>query len=154
VNKTKISPLVSQRPAWNAGRIRTRAGSKSNTLIIVIVLLLVVGLPVCTCGGCVASVFLGLHAAIKTSEPYRHGLAEAQKNAQVREFLGEPMAAGYFVNGSINLENDGGQCDMTVPISGPKGSGTIRIRGTRVGGTWSYEELSAEANGHTVDLLP
>jgi hypothetical protein len=150
----KPLPLVSQRPAWNADQFRTRAGSKSNTLIIVIVLLLAVGLPVCTCGGCVASVFFGLNAAIQSSEPYRHGLAEAQNNPQIRELLGEPIAAGYLVNGSINLENDGGQCDMTVPISGPKGSGTIRIRGTRVGGTWSYEELSAEANGRTVDLLP
>lgn len=130
-----------------------RTGAKSNTVIIVVVVLLVIGLPLCTCGGCVASIFFGVSAAMQGSEPYKRGLAEAQDNAEVRELLGEPVEAGYFISGSINLDNDGGDCDMRIPINGPKGSGTVRIRGTRDRGTWEYQEISAEIKGRTVDLL-
>ncbi len=141
-------------PNFRNGLSPRRSGKSSNTLVIVIVLLLVIGLPVCTCGGCVATIFYGVTAAIKGSEPYKRALAEAQNNAEVRDLVGEPVAAGYLVTGSINLDQDGGECDIQVPISGPKGSGTVRIRGTRQGGTWTYQEIAAEINGRTVNLAP
>lgn len=131
-----------------------RSGKSSSTLVIVIVLLLLVGLPVCTCGGCVATIFFGVSAAIKSSEPYERALAEAQNSAEVRDLIGEPVSAGFLVSGSINVDQDGGECDIQVPISGPKGSGTVRIRGTRQGGTWTYQEIAAEINGQTVNLAP
>ncbi len=130
-----------------------RTGIKSNTVVIVILLVLLVGLPVCTCGGCVATIFFGVSAAMQGSEPYKRALAEAQNNAEVQELLGEPVEAGYLVTGSINLNNDGGDCDIQIPISGPKGSGTLRIRGTRNRGTWEYQEISASIQGKTVDLM-
>lgn len=130
-----------------------RTGNKSNTLLIVVLLGVLIGLPLCTCGGCVASIFFGVSAAMQGSEPYKRAVAEAQNNAEVQELLGEPVEAGFLVTGSINMNNDGGDCDIQIPISGPKSSGTLRVRGTRNGGTWEYQEISANINGKTVDLL-
>lgn len=129
-----------------------RTGIKSNTLLIVVLLLVVIGLPLCTCGGCVATLVFGVSAALQGSEPYKRAVVEAQNNAEVRELLGDPVEAGYLVSGSINLDNDGGNCDIQIPISGPKGSGSMRIRGTRSDGTWRYDEITAEINGRQIDL--
>ncbi|MDP1561409.1 MAG: cytochrome c oxidase assembly factor Coa1 family protein [Pirellulaceae bacterium] len=144
--------LQSKSTGWTERSNSPRTGVKSNTLIIVVLLLVVIGLPLCTCGGCVATLWFGVSAALQGSEPYKRAVAEAQNNAEVRELLGEPVEPGYLVSGSINLNNDGGDCDIQIPISGPKDSGSVRIRGTRSGGTWRYDEITAEINGQQIDL--
>jgi hypothetical protein len=48
-----------------------------------------------------------------------------------------------------------GQADMTVPISGPKGKGTIYFVATKFAGQWSFSKLMVEigATGQRIDLI-
>ena len=32
--------------------------------------------------------------------------------------------------------------DIRIPISGPKGEGTIHVRGKKQAGTWTYERMA------------
>ena len=93
------------------------------------------------CGG-FSAFFYGVMGILKSSPPYQVGLERAKTNPEVKEALGEPIDAGLFVTGSVDLDNDNGHADLNYPISGPKGTGNVRVKGTKNNGVWNYEEIS------------
>ena len=56
-------------------------------------------------------------------------------------------------NISVSGSNDG-HANLTVPVSGPSGSGSIRVVATKANGIWTYSELRLNlGNGEFIDLL-
>lgn len=114
------------------------------------------------CLGIVALVLLGIAAvaaivfgAMKSSDVYREALQRAQNHPEVQAVLGTPIESGWWMAGQINVENDTGNADITIPISGPKGKGTIHAVATKAGGRWNYSRLDVEVEGRqTINLLP
>jgi hypothetical protein len=119
----------------------------------------------CGCGGCLVAILLvvGLIAAIgglafvglKQADAYKLALERAQNNPQVQAALGEPIEAGLLVSGSVNISGPTGSADISIPISGPKGKGTIYVVATKSAGQWEFSTLEVEihATGERVDLL-
>jgi len=99
----------------------------------------------------IASLVFGL---MKGSEPYETALAQANASAEVREVLGTPITAGFFVTGEINLENAGGKAKLSFPLSGPLGSSTIDVRATKHAGRWHYTRMvvTIAGSGQEIDL--
>jgi hypothetical protein len=112
-------------------------------------------LAVAVFGFSIFAIFTGVSAALKSSEPYKVAVARAQANDKVTTALGTPLSEG-FPMGSINTNNDTGNVDFSIPISGPKGKGTIYVVGTRSAGTWTYTKMSVTiaGTGETIDLGP
>ena len=112
-------------------------------------------LAVAVFGFSIFAIFSGVSAALKSSEPYKVAVARAKADDKVTTALGTPITEG-FANGSINTSGSSGEVDLTIPISGPKGKGTIYVVGTRSGGTWTYSKMSVTitGTGETVDLGP
>jgi len=115
--------------------------------------------------GCVGIILLGLlgiagiaaiiFGAMKQSDVYREALARAQDHPQVQATLGTPIEAGWWMAGQINIQNDTGSANITIPISGPKGKGTIHAVATKEGGRWAYSRLDVQVKGgQTINLLP
>jgi hypothetical protein len=117
--------------------------------------LLCVILAVALFGAGIFAIFSGVSAALKGSEPYKVAVARASAEGKVTAALGTPITEG-FPMGKINTNNDSGDVDLSIPISGPKGKGTIYVVGTRSAGTWTYSKMSVTiaATGETVDLGP
>jgi hypothetical protein len=132
--------------------LANRRGNKSTWLIVLLVVAILIGLPVCLCGSFIAVTYLGITGMIQGSEPFQQGLAKAQANPDVIARLGEPIEASVMTTGNIRLDNDRGECDLSVPISGPQGSGTLIIRGTRQGGQWTYQELKVQVGTEVITL--
>lgn len=119
-------------------------------------IVVVIGLAgICVCGGGLVGIFSVVTGAIKSSQPYSDGLAKAQASPEVQQALGEPIEAGWLITGSINVNNDDGDCDIAVPVSGPKGSGVLHVRATKTDGDWTYErmEVQIDEGGQRIDLL-
>ncbi|HZE58287.1 MAG TPA: cytochrome c oxidase assembly factor Coa1 family protein [Chthoniobacterales bacterium] len=97
----------------------------------------------------------GISKVLKSSEPYQTALARAKANENVVAALGTPIEEG-FPMGSVNTNNDGGDADLSIPVSGPKGKGTIYVVGKRAGRTWTYSKMSVAitGSGETIDLSP
>jgi hypothetical protein len=112
-------------------------------------------LAVAVFGFSIFAIFSGVSAALKGSEPYKVAVARAKADDKVTTALGTPLSEG-FPTGSINTNNDKGDVDFSIPISGPKGKGTIYVVGTRSGGTWTYSKMSVTitGTGETIDLGP
>lgn len=86
---------------------------------------------------------------MRSSDVYKEALARAQAHPAVIERLGQPIEPGFFTSGTINVENDRGDADLSIPIHGPKGEATIRVVARKDGGPWQYESMQAG----DVDLL-
>jgi hypothetical protein len=100
-------------------------------------------------------IFFVVMSAMQSSDAYTQSLARAQEDPAVVEALGTPIEAGYFISGNINVSGYTGNADMTIPISGPNGAGTIHVVGTKSGDTWTYSvmEVQITGTGETIDLL-
>jgi len=97
----------------------------------------------------------GISKVLKSSEPYQTALARAKANENVVAALGTPIEEG-FPMGSVNTNNDAGDADLSIPVTGPKGKGTIYVVGKRAGRTWTYSKMSITitGSGETIDLSP
>ncbi len=102
----------------------------------------------------IAVVFTAASGMMKSSDAYKAGLARAQASAAVTEALGSPIAPGWFTSGSVNLTGGSGEAHLEIPISGPKGKGTVYVEGTKSAGEWTYSKLEVviAASGARIDL--
>jgi hypothetical protein len=93
--------------------------------------------------------------AMKASDAYKDALAKAKADPRVVNALGSPITDGFFVSGKTNVSGSSGSADMTVPISGPKGKGTIYFVATKFMGKWTFSKFVVEVGptGEKIDLI-
>jgi hypothetical protein len=102
--------------------------------------------------GCV--IFFAAMSAVKSSDVYQGALRAAQAHPAAIQRLGEPIKDGWLVSGNVNYTNGSGNANFDIPVSGPKGSGTLHVIAVNLGGAWMYERLDlAVAGGQTISLL-
>lgn len=102
----------------------------------------------------IVSLFFGVTSLMTNSDAYKGAMTEAQKNKQVIEKLGTPIEDDGMTSGSIKTTNDSGNCDLQIPIKGPKGKATLFVVAEKKG-TWKYSELTVfvKATKEEIDLL-
>ena len=110
-------------------------------------------------GGILVFVFViygAVTGAIRSSDAYQEGMNRARSNPEVVAALGEPIESGWLISGSINVNGPSGNVDVSIPISGPKGSGTLYVVGTRNAGRWQYSTMAVEIPGRAsrIDVRP
>ena len=103
----------------------------------------------------IAAIFFFVFGILKSSDVYKTALARAKSDPAVIEALGEPIKEGWLIMGKTNGEGTGGQADIGIPISGPKGKGTAYAVATKTAGRWTYTTLEVEVEGRPerIDLL-
>lgn len=128
-------------PKSNTGKIVGCVGCGCLAVIIAIV-------------GFVGVTFWGVGKAFKSSEPFTQSIASAEGNPAVVEAIGTPITPGFMPQGSFNFNNGAGEVDFSIPVSGPKGKGTIRVVGTKAAGApvWEYTTWQLEVEGG--DTIP
>ncbi|MCK5400630.1 MAG: hypothetical protein KAJ28_03265 [Flavobacteriaceae bacterium] len=99
---------------------------------LTIILLLVFG---------AGAIFFGVTSVLKNSTPYEYAIEQASTNIIVIEFLGEPIETYGIMQGKISLNDDSGKVDIKIPIKGPKGEGSVTVKGEKIENEWIYEEL-------------
>jgi hypothetical protein len=103
---------------------------------------------------CIAALVFIVFAAIKKSDIYTDALNKARADQRVVAALGEPIKPGFWVAGSMNVDNNKGNADFTFPVSGPKGSAKIHAVATTQGDKWEYTELVVTpSNGPPINVL-
>lgn len=92
---------------------------------------------------------------MKSSEVYQEAFARAKANQYVIETIGQPVEEGFFLSGNINVSGSSGNADLAIPISGPKGEGTVFVAASRSAGQWMISMLIVEnkQTGTRINLL-
>jgi len=103
----------------------------------------------------VASVLLIVFSAVKSTDVYKDALARAKAHPSVIEALGSPITEGFLVSGNTNVNGASGEANLSIPVAGPKGKGTIYVAARKSLGQWNYSGLVVEiAKTHRrIDLL-
>ena len=103
----------------------------------------------------VGSIVLIVFSAIKSSDVYKDALARAKTHPAVIEALGSPVTEGLLLSGNTNVNGASGEANLSIPVSGPKGKGTVYVAATKSLGRWNYSGLVLEiARTHQrIDLL-
>ena len=100
-----------------------------------------------------ALMVMGFGKAMKSNAPYKDSMVAVQGNAVAIEALGEPIKAGFMPSGNISINNGVGEVSLTIPVSGPKGAGTITVKGSRLDGVWSYDTWQLKVDGQQ-EVIP
>ena len=88
-----------------------------------------------------------LLGAIKSSGAYQQALTRAQSDPAVIAALGEPIRAGWFVQGNISASGASGEADLAIPLDGPRADGTLYVVAEKRAGEWRYETLAVNVDG-------
>src|SRR5215471_5707139 len=99
-------------------QLERRNRLRRTIVFAVIAAVLLVGLFV---GGLLAIVF----GALKSSEPYQHGVQTATSDPRVIAELGAPVKSGWLFSGSIHTSSSSGSADLTISLQGSKRTGTL-----------------------------
>ena len=103
----------------------------------------------------VGSILVIVFTAMKSTDVYREALRRAKADPAVIEALGSPIKDGFLLSGNTNVNGASGESNLAIPISGPKGKGTIYVSATKSLGRWIYSGLVVEVTGthERIDLL-
>ncbi len=110
--------------------------------------------PVPFCGGLLTLVVSVGFSAIKNEWYYEQAVARTRANAEVTAILGTPVDAGFPV-GNMDISGRSGHADLSIPISGPDGKGTIYLVAEKSDGQWSFTtlEVAIPPTGELIDLM-
>jgi len=103
----------------------------------------------------IVSIVLIVFGTLKSTDVYKEAVAKAKANPAVIEALVSQIKEGMFVSGSSNVNGATGESNLSIPISGPKGKGTIYLSAKKSLGRWNYDDLVVEIKntGERIDLL-
>lgn len=112
--------------------------------------------PLVLGGAVVAFLVVVIFGALKQTDVYKMAVARAKADPRVVAALGTPIDEGWYLSGKTNVSGGSGDADLSIPISGPKGKGTIYALATKSAGEWTYSKLvvKIERTGETIDLAP
>jgi len=103
-----------------------------------------------SCAG-VAYLALGL---MKKTDVYKMAMQRVQTDPRAANAFGTPIESGWFVTGNIRISGGSGNADLEIPVSGPKGKGTIYAAGVKSAGTWSLTTLKVRMpSGKFIDIV-
>jgi hypothetical protein len=116
----------------------------------------IIGIIGCGCGGLILAavlifggIFFVVGKGLKSNDPYRESIAAVESSEEAVDALGEPIKPGFLPSGNISISNGRGEVDFTIPVSGPAGKGTVRVKGEKPAGSevWIYEIWQLEVLG-------
>lgn len=96
-------------------------------------------------------VILIVEIAIKNSDVYHLALTSAQNNQTLIDLLGEPIAPGWLVQGTLSTDTAG----FSLSLKGQKAKGKIYIDAIKEKGVWTLSSSEFVINGtnQRIDLL-
>ncbi len=95
----------------------------------------------------VAAIVYFAFGSIKSSDVYKQALSKTRSNAEVIRELGEPIEPGWLISGNISVNDSSGKADISIPVSGPKKSGTVYVVATKKMGKWDIYGLEIAIKG-------
>ena len=100
-------------------------------------------------GWLIAGIGYMVMGSFKSSPVYLEAMKAAQSDSRVVQALGIPIQSGLLVTGSIEQQGISGDANLVIPISGPRGSGTLYAAAREGNGVWQFYTLAVQVDGQT-----
>jgi hypothetical protein len=102
----------------------------------------------------VGGLFYAVEKLFRSSDVYAMTLQQAQSSPCVASKLGIPMISKGFISGNLETSPAAGSADLTIPIQGPKGAGSLIVSAKKVGGKWRIMSLFLDHEQMQSQLIP
>lgn len=89
----------------------------------------------------VIPLFFGVEAMMRNSDAYKLTLKTAQASPCITNALGSPLEPGWMMGGSITESSIEGSADLSIPVRGPKGKGSLDVQAKKLNGNWRIDSL-------------
>lgn len=104
--------------------------------------------------GGVAATVGSVPILMRSSGAYHATLAAALGDQRIKAALGENVRANWWFGGHVSVNGDGsGVADLTIPVHGDRGSGTIVSHALKAGGRWSIRLLFVRVKGMSAPIV-
>jgi hypothetical protein len=92
---------------------------------------------------------LGLRKLATESDVYKDSLTAIEANPAAMAAVGTPLEPGWMIQANFSFDNGNETVDMTIPVTGPKGAGTIRAVASKSAGSpqWEYSTWQLDVEG-------
>ena len=104
---------------------------------------------------CITGFVFLMFSVMKSSDVYKEAMARVQASQAAMDALGSPIKAGMIISGSVNTTGPSGSAQLSIPLSGPKGSGTLYLEARKRMDVWEFSAftLKVDETGKSIDLL-
>jgi hypothetical protein len=79
-------------------------------------------------------------------------MTTASSNPAFIDRIGQPINKGWLIKGSIQVSPGFGYAELAIPVSGPKGKGTLYALAVKRAGIWTLTFLQFGADGESSRL--
>ena len=106
-------------------------------------------------GGALFGLIFTIFSLMRSSGAVQGALERAQGSPQAIDALGEPIKVGWWMTGNISVSGPSGEAELSIPLSGPRGSGTLYVIAQKQAGEWTFEllELALDNSDKRINLL-
>jgi hypothetical protein len=132
------------------------AGRRGEADLKTILLVGLVAVVLC-CGGGVGGGWAGIQRYFHGHPVSEQVLSAISESAEAQAALGRPVSIGWTTVGQIQTTGVAyeatGRADLRIPVSGPLGSGRVRVVSVLDRGAWSPVVMRLQAGDLDLDLL-
>ncbi len=91
--------------------------------------------------GC-AALIGGAFSMMRNTAAFEQAMDRVQSHPGAVAALGEPIEAGWAMTGDFKDNGATGEANYAIPVSGPKGAGTLFVEARKRNGTWEFQLLN------------
>jgi hypothetical protein len=101
-----------------------------------------------------ACVMVMVSLGMKSLGAYKVAVKRAEADPRVTAAIGTSPKEGWFIGGSFTVNGASGNAELAIPLSGPRGKGTIYVAATESAGEWRFSTLVFQLNssGERINL--
>ena len=105
-------------------------------------------------GVSIGTIFFSVTSMLDDSVPLEYALKKINEDQELVEQMGFPIEKNGPIQGEFNWVNDEKIADMKISITGPLDSGTLYIKASAKGDTWTYHEIRVVVKDNEEPDLP
>jgi hypothetical protein len=98
--------------------------------------------------------FFAVDAEMQNSDVYKLTMNRAQSSPCVTGIVGSPLKSGWMMAGSMRESSLEGSADFSIPVTGPKGKGSLTVRAEKLNGSWKIDSLIFTHGSSQSNLVP
>lgn len=102
----------------------------------------------------IGSIFYGVTTVLEESQPYEYALEKINQDDEITNELGTPIEKDGIISSDYKYFNGKKTAKLSVPVSGPKGSGILFVEASGEDDNWTYDVIRIEIkDNENIDLL-
>jgi hypothetical protein len=102
----------------------------------------------------IISVFALVEGMMRATGAYSMAMTQAEDSPCVVQALGSPLTVEWMISGNTNENGDDGSANLSIPVHGPKGKGTLDLDARKLNGAWKIRSLVLNHDSDEIQIVP